>query len=77
MISVLSGLGFPEKAERIMAMFLKQRPDLPGIPAALLKLADGFRQKGMGEKHQKCLRLLGKRYPDSSESQITRKNLQN
>jgi membrane associated rhomboid family serine protease len=77
MISVLSGLGFPEKAERIMAMFLKQRPDLPGIPAALLKLADGFRQKGMGEKHQKCLRLLGKRYPDSSESQIARKNLQN
>jgi membrane associated rhomboid family serine protease len=76
MISVLSGLGYPEKAERIMAMFLKQRPDLAGIPAALLKLAEGFRRKGMGEKHQKCLMLLGKRYPDSTEGQIARKNLQ-
>ncbi len=75
MISVLSGMGHPEKAERIMAMFLKQRPDLPGIPAALFKLADGFRRKGMGEKHQNCLKLLGKRYPGSTEGQIARKNL--
>jgi membrane associated rhomboid family serine protease len=77
MISVLSGLGFPEKAERIMAMFLKQRPNLAGIPAALLKLADGFRLKGMREKQQRCLMLLGKRYPDSTEGQIARKNLRN
>jgi tetratricopeptide (TPR) repeat protein len=76
MISILSGLGYPEKAERIMVMFLKQRPDLPGIPAALFKLADGFRQKGMSEKHQKCLMLLGKRYANSAEGQIARKNLQ-
>jgi membrane associated rhomboid family serine protease len=76
MISVLSGLGHPEKAERIMAMFLRQRPNLPGIPAALLKLAEGFRRKGMAEKYQKCLLLLGKRYPDSAEGRIARKNLQ-
>jgi len=77
MISVLAGLGVTERAERIMAMLLKQKPDLPGIPAALLKLAEGFRRKGMGAKHQKCLMLLGQRYPGSSESQIARKNLQN
>ncbi len=76
MISVLSGLGNPEKAERIMAMFLKQKPDLPGIPQALLKLADGYRQKGTKEKYQKCLILLGKKYPDSTEGQIARSQLQ-
>ena len=76
MISVLSGLGHPEKAERIMAMLLRQKPDLPGIPAALLKLAEGFRRKGMAEKHQKCLLLLGRRYADSAEGRIARKNPQ-
>lgn len=76
MISVLSGLGHPEKAERIMAMFLKQKPDLPGLPQALLKLADGYRQKGTKEKYQRCLILLGKKYPDSAESQIAQKQLQ-
>jgi TolA-binding protein len=76
MISVLSGLGYPEKAERILAMFLKQKPDLPGIPQALLKLADGFRRKGTKEKYQRCLILLGKKYPDSTEGQIARRHLQ-
>ena len=76
MISVLSGLGYPEKAERIMAMFLRQKPNLPGIPQALLKLADGFRQKGIMTKYQRCLILIGKKYPDSAEDQIARKHLQ-
>jgi membrane associated rhomboid family serine protease len=76
MIAVLSGLGLPQKAERIMAMLLKQKPDMPGVPAALWKLADGFRKHGMGAKHQQCLMLLGTRYPDSTEGQIARKNLQ-
>ena len=76
MIVVLSGLGQPEKAERIMAMFLKQKPDLPGIPQALLKLADGYHKKGTTQKYQRCLILLGKRYPDSAEGQIARRQLQ-
>ena len=75
MIAVLSGLGHPEKAERIMAMFLKQKPDLPGIPQALLKLADGYRQKGTKQKYQRCLILLDKKYPDSTEGQIARGQL--
>jgi TolA-binding protein len=60
-----------------MAMFLKQKPDLPGIPQALLKLADGYRQKGTKQKYQRCLILLGKKYPESSEGQIARRQLQN
>ncbi len=77
MIAVLSGLGQPEKAERIMAMFLKQKPNLPGIPQALLKLADGYCKKGLPQKYQRCLLLLGKKYPDSAEGQIARGKIQN
>ena len=76
MISVLTGLGHPEQAEPILSMFLKQKPDLPGIPQALLKLADGYRQKGVKQKYQRCLILLNKKYPDSAENQIARKQLQ-
>lgn len=70
MISVLSAMGYPEKAEGILAMILKQKPDLPGIPTALMKLAGGYRQKGITEKYQRCLNLLGRRYPNSAEGQI-------
>ena len=76
MIAVLAGTGCPEKAERIMAMLLKQKPNLPGIPQALAKLAEGYLRKGIMEKHQTCLVLLGKNYPESAEAQITRRNLQ-
>jgi membrane associated rhomboid family serine protease len=76
MIAVLAGSGCPEKAEGIMSMFLKQKPNLPGIPQARLKLADGFRRKGKMEKYQTCLILLGEKYPESVEAQITRRNLQ-
>ncbi len=76
MIAVLAASGRPEKAAAIMGMFLRQKPNLPGIPQALLKLAEGFRRKGIMEKHQKCLILLGKKYPESAEAQIARRNLQ-
>ncbi len=75
MISILAGLGHPEKAERILAMFIKQKPDFPGIPNALLKLATGYRHKGVNLKYQKYLQLIHKRYPDSSESEIARRQL--
>ncbi|UCG05769.1 MAG: rhomboid family intramembrane serine protease [Desulfobacterales bacterium] len=75
MIVILSRLGHPEKAERILAMFLKQKPDLPGIPTALLKLAAGYRQKGVNARYQRCLRVLGSKYPNSTEGQIARRSL--
>jgi membrane associated rhomboid family serine protease/TolA-binding protein len=75
LIVIFSRLGRPEKAERILAMFLKQKPDFPGIPMALLKLATGYRQKGVRAKYQKCLKVLGSKYPNSAEGQIARENL--
>ena len=67
---ILSGLGQPEKAERIIALFLKQKPNYPGIPAALLCLAREYHQKQNKTKYQTCLKLLKTRYPASTECQM-------
>ena len=67
---ILSGLGQPEKAERIIALFLKQKPNYPGIPAALLCLAKEYRQKQNKTKYRTCLKLLKTRYPASTECQM-------
>ncbi len=67
---ILSGLGEPEKAERIIALFLKQKPNYPGIPSALMTLANEYRQKQNSRKYQTCLKLLRSRYPASSEGQM-------
>ena len=75
MSSILAGLGYPEKAERILAMLIKQKPDFPGLPSALLKLATGYRHKGVNLKYQKYLQIIDNRYPNSSESQIARRHL--
>ncbi len=75
MFSILAGLGYPEKSERILAMFIKQKPDFPGIPNALLKLATGYRKKGVDLKYQKYLQVLNRRYPNSTEGEIARRQL--
>ena len=67
---VLCGLGQPEKAERIIALFLKQKPDYPGIPGALLSLADQYRLRENTPKYKTCLKLLKSRYPASAEGQM-------
>jgi membrane associated rhomboid family serine protease len=75
MVSIFTGLGYPEKAERILAMIIKRKPDFPGIPGALLKLATGYRQKGGHSKSQKYLHVITRKYPDSTESEIARRQL--
>jgi membrane associated rhomboid family serine protease len=75
MISILTGLGYPEKAERILAMIIKRKPDFPGIPSALLKLATGYRQKGGNSKDQKYLQIITRNYPNSTECEIARRQL--
>jgi tetratricopeptide (TPR) repeat protein len=67
---ILAGLGQPAKAERIIALFLKQKPNHPGIPSALLSLAQEYRQGKNTRKYQTCLKLLQTRYPASAEGQM-------
>jgi len=68
--------GQPEKAEKILAMFLKQKPQFPGIPATLMKLATSYQDKGAVTKAQKCLTLLCDRYAASPEAGMAAKRLQ-
>jgi membrane associated rhomboid family serine protease len=73
--SILASLGYPERAEAILAMLLKKKADLPGIPTALLKLAKAYQQKKIEAKNHKCLKILYTKYPDSPEAQIAGKLL--
>ena len=72
---LLAGSGQPEDAEKILAMFLKQKPQFPGVPAALMKLATSYGDKGNQARAQKCLTLLSKRYPESPEAVMAAKTL--
>jgi membrane associated rhomboid family serine protease len=74
--TVCAGAGHPDQAARILALLLKKKADLPGISAALLKLADAYRSKGKNSGWQKCLQLISRQFPDSPEAQIARKSLQ-
>ncbi len=75
MSNVFTALEQPEKAARILALFLRHRPDFPGVPAALLRLSQGYRRKGLLEKYRKCLQVIRSKYPESTESQIAAGNL--
>jgi membrane associated rhomboid family serine protease len=72
---ILAGSGRPEDAEKILAMFLKQKPQFPGVPATLMKLATSYKDKGNHARAQKCLTLLSKRYPESPEAVMAAKML--
>lgn len=67
--------GHFEKAKRILAILLKNKPILPGISMTLLKLANGYRQKGMQDNWRKILQVILSKYPDTLEAKIAEKSL--
>jgi len=67
--------GHFENAKKILAILLKNKSILPGIPMTLLKLANGYRQKGMQDNWKRVLQVIGSKYPDSPEAQIAKKTL--
>ncbi len=68
--SVFAGLGKLENAEQIMAMLLKKKPDLQGIPAGLMHIAAACRSRGDKEKWKRYLQLLCKQYQTAPEAAI-------
>ena len=72
--SMFSATGHLENAVKILTFLVKRVPESPGIPTALLKLARAYRQNGMELKGNKCLQLLCRKYPDSSEAQVARRS---
>jgi hypothetical protein len=73
--SIFSATGHLEHAVNILTLLLKKMPELPGLPAAILKLAAAYRENGMATKWQRCLQLILARYPESIEAQVARKSL--
>jgi membrane associated rhomboid family serine protease len=74
--AMFAASGHVENAVKILTLLLKKVPESPGIPSALLKLARAYRQNGMAAKGQKCLQLICKKYPDSTEARMARESLQ-
>lgn len=68
--SIFSEQGQPEAAEKIMATLLQKCPQFQKIPTGILSLSRAYLKKGMSEKGKKCLRVICKRYPGSTESRI-------
>jgi membrane associated rhomboid family serine protease len=75
--AIFAAAGHVESAVKILTLLLKKVPHSQGIPGALLKLANAYRQKGMAAKGQKCLLLICQKYPESTEAQVARESLQN
>jgi tetratricopeptide (TPR) repeat protein len=75
--AVFAAIGRVEIAVKILTLLLKKVPQSPGIPGAMLKLANAYRQNGMAAKGQKCLRLICHKYPDSSEARVARESILN
>lgn len=67
-------MGYPEKAQRVITLLMKQKPNFSGIPTSLVKLANTYREKGMHYKYKICLHMICSRYPDSPEAQIIRES---
>ena len=74
--SVLAAQGHPEDGERIMAMLLRTHPRSAGIPTGILNLARAYLHSGKSDKGRKCLQVICRQYPESSESHIARELLQ-
>ncbi len=70
--SAFSNIGHIKISEQILFMLIKKKPDLPGIPQALLKLADGYKKYETVDKRQKCLKFICKKYPGSVEARIAK-----
>jgi membrane associated rhomboid family serine protease len=73
--SVCSAVAQFDRSIKILSMLMKKRPDLPGIPTALLKLATRYRQKGLRDNWKKCLTVICSRYPQSGEARIAKRAL--
>lgn len=75
MSSICMATGHLDNAAKILVALTKKRSDLPGISAALFKLANTYHQKGLSEQHRKCLIVLTRNFPDSPEARIAREKL--
>lgn len=67
---VMAAEGEVDSAEKILLFILKQKPEAPGLPSSLVKLAQAFYKIGQVDRWERCRRLIRQRFPDSAEAGI-------
>ncbi|HHP7235581.1 MAG TPA: rhomboid family intramembrane serine protease [Desulfobacterales bacterium] len=66
--TVFAAVGRIELSQRILSGLMRQNRMLPGIPTALMRLAEAYRKRGADEGWRRCLTVIVTRYPDSPEA---------
>ncbi|MCK5310845.1 MAG: rhomboid family intramembrane serine protease, partial [Desulfobacteraceae bacterium] len=66
--SIFSTLGQTEKAEKILALFLKRKPEMQQVPDAVFKLALAFKKNENIKKYNYYKKILCVKYPESNET---------
>ena len=74
--SIFTVHGYLPEAENIMAVLLRNYPNLQKVPTGILNLARAYLKGGVPAKGKKCLMIICKKYPESPESQIAGRLLQ-
>jgi membrane associated rhomboid family serine protease len=67
---IMAAAGKTDGAEQIVLTILKKKPQAPGLPSSLTKLAQAFRRGGHMERFQRYQQLVCKRFPDSVEAAL-------
>ena len=70
----MASTGKPEAAEKIILAIMRQKPQTPGLPSTLTKLAQAFRKIGRNDRWEGYRRLICKHYPDSTEASIIQRS---
>jgi membrane associated rhomboid family serine protease len=65
---IMAGNGETADAERIVLAIFKQKPQTPGLPASLIKLAKAFHASGQLDRWTRYRRLVCQHFPDSVEA---------
>jgi membrane associated rhomboid family serine protease len=66
----MAAVGKVDQAEKIMLAILKQKPQTPGLPSSLIKLAQAFRESGRMDQWARSRTVVRTRFPDSAEAAI-------
>jgi membrane associated rhomboid family serine protease len=73
--SAFSVHGYVDESAKIMALFLKDRPEYQKLPTGMLRLGQAYLKNGMKKRGKECLQILCRRFPESAESKIARQLL--
>ena len=76
-LSLLSKIAFVfaeheylQESEQIMALIMRNRPGYEKIPHGVLLLGKAYLKQGISDKAKKCLQIVSKKYPGSTESKM-------